>query len=824
MIPMSDYAENVRKIIHIAESYAKESMSAAIMPAHLLKALLHKDIGLAGFIEKIDKDYYSILDWANNYIAESPRSSGVFKKPDLSEGTEEVIREGQNLQARFGCADLDPYLLLAAVVTQGVGFSAEQLKSLPLTPEEVFTGLQLQPSVKYEGYNAPSFNITGKNLEKYAINKNKGIESGLIQPVVGFEKEIATIYAVLGRKNKSNLLITGEPGVGKTSFVNSFVQHIVAGDVPSFLAHSVVYEIDLMALLSDANYKGEIEDRFKNIIHEIKQFGNAILLIESVDKIIDKQGPLYDISNILKQELNRGDIFLICTSSTDNYTKHLEPDKEFVNKFEKITIQEPDFEQCFRILKGSINFYEKYHGLTLSDNVIKDAIRLSKRYMTEKALPDSAFDLLDRTMSLIKTTNDISEKDIDSIHAKLIELRASVKGQEPESLMMKLNWIHYELYNRVSCLLTGQLEHDDVDFRKIEKADSRIEHLESIIRKLTVLAKKKRLFVENTDLFSVISKQTGIPVGKLQSKERDKLLNAEVELNKRVVGQDHAIRIIVNALKISGANLHEKGKPIGSFFLLGPTGTGKTELAKTLAEFLFEDETNMIRFDMSEFSESHSAALLLGAPPWYVGYEEGGLLVNKIRQRPYSVVLFDEIEKAHSDVYNVFLQIIGEGRVHDKLGRIGDFSNALVLFTSNVASDYIFESYEKLKIPESDALMKIMSQYFRQEFLGRFKDFGGAIIPFSPITEETNLKIFNINCNKFLATLAEQGISFVVHETARKSLALSGFSKQFGARPILGIIYNKIKQPIAELLLLKKITSGSEIELQYVDNEYKWIF
>lgn len=821
---MSDYPENVRKIIHIAESYAKESMSAAIMPAHLLKALLHKDFGLSGFIEKMDKDYYSILDWANKHIAESPRSSGMFKKPDLSEGTEEVIREAQNLQVRFGSAELDPLLLLASIVTPGIGFSPERLKSLPLTPEEIFTGMKIQPSLKSKDHTAAPYNITSKNLEKYTINKNKEVESGLIQTVVGFEKEIATIYAVLGRKNKSNLLITGESGVGKTSFVNSFVQNIVAGDVPSFLAHSIVYEIDLGALLSDANYKGEIEDRFKNIINEIKLFDEAILLIESVDKIMDKQGSLFGISSILKQELNKGKLFLICTASTDNYTKHIETDKEFVNKFEKVTLQEPDFEQCFRILKGAVDFYEKYHGLTISDNVIKEAIRLSKRYLNEKALPDSAFDLLDRTMSLIKTTNDISEKDIASIQKKLTDLKANINDLDHESLIMKLNWIHYELYNKVSCLLTGQVEEYDVDLKEIDKIERRVEHFESIINKLIVLAKKKNLSVQIIDLYAVISKQTGIPVGKLQSKERDKLLNAEVVLKKRVVGQDHAINIIVNALKISGANLHEKGKPIGSFFLLGPTGTGKTELAKTLAEFLFEDETNMIRFDMSEFSESHSAALLLGAPPGYVGYEEGGILINKIRQRPYSVVLFDEIEKAHSDVYNVFLQIIGEGRVHDKLGRIGDFSNALVLFTSNVGSDYIFESYEKLKIPEPDALMKIMSQYFRQEFLGRFKDFGGAIIPFAPITEETVLKIFNINCNKFLATLAEQGIKLVIPESARKSLALSGFSKQFGARPILGIVYNKIKQPVAELLLLKKITSGSEIELQYVDNEYKWVY
>jgi ATP-dependent Clp protease ATP-binding subunit ClpB len=821
---MNDYPENVRKIIHVAESYAKESMSAAIMPAHLLKALLHKDFGLAGFIDKMDKDYYSILDWANQHIAESPRSSGVFKKPELSEGTEEVIREGQNLQARFGSAELDPLLLLASIVTPGIGFSVEQLKSMPLTPEEIFTSLKLQPPGKSKDPAAGSYNLISKNLEKYTINKNKEVESGLIQPVVGFEKEIATIYAVLGRKNKSNLLITGESGVGKTSFVNSFVQNIVAGDVPSFLAHSIVFEIDLGSLLSDSNYKGETEDRFKNIINEIKRFDEAILLIESVDKLMDKQGPLFGISSILKHELNKGNLFLICTASTDNYTKHIETDKEFVNKFEKITLPEPDFEQCFRILKGSADFYEKYHGLTISDNVIKDAIRLSKRYLNEKALPDSAFDLLDRTMSLIKTTNDISEKDILSIQKKLTDLKAKINDLDHESLNMQLNWIHYELYNKISYLLIGQIEEDEVDYKKIDKIENRIEHFESIIKKLIVLAKKKSATVQITDLYSVISKQTGISVGKLQSKERDKLLNAEVELKKRVVGQDHAIRIIVNALKISGANLHEKGKPIGSFFLLGPTGTGKTELAKTLAEFLFEDETNMIRFDMSEFSESHSAALLLGAPPGYVGYEEGGILINKIRQRPYSVVLFDEIEKAHSDVYNVFLQIIGEGRVHDKLGRIGDFSNALVLFTSNVGSEYIFETFEKSKIPESDALMKIMSQYFRQEFLGRFKDFGGAIIPFAPITEETVLKIFNINCNKFLSTLAEQGINLVIQDATRKSLALSGFSKQFGARPILGIVYNKIKQPVAELLLLKKITTGSEIELQYVDNEYKWVF
>jgi ATP-dependent Clp protease ATP-binding subunit ClpA len=734
------------------------------------------------------------------------------------------MREAKNYQIKFGTSELDPLFVLASVITPGVGFTLEQLKSILLTPEEIFAGMQIQLTSGSAGVTALARNLAGKNMEKYSINRNNDVQTGLIEPVVGFDKEIATIFAVLGRKSKSNLLVIGEPGVGKTSLINSFIQRIVQGEVPSFLAQSIVYEIDLGAILTEANYKGEIEDRFKNTVNEIKQFGNAILLIESVDKILDKQGSMYGISNILKQELIKGNILIICTSSVDGYTKNIENDKEFLYKFEKITIYEPDFDQCFRVLKGTASLYEKYHGLTVSDDVITEAIRLSKRYMSEKSLPDAAFDLLDRTMSLIRTTNDISEKDIISIQKRLNDLKANDKSLENGSLMMEINWIHYELFNKVSCLLTAQLEEEHIDFKKIEKIESRIEYLESIIQKLIVLSKKKSLSVHPPDLYAVVSKQTGIPVGKLLSKERDKLLKAETKLKNRVVGQDHAIRILANALKISGANLHEKGKPIGSFFFLGPTGTGKTELAKALAEFLFEDETNMIRFDMSEFSESHSAALLLGAPPGYVGYEEGGVLVNKIRQKPYSVVLFDEIEKAHSDVYNVFLQIIGEGRVHDKLGRIGDFSNALVLFTSNVASDYIFESYEKNKIPESDVLMKVMAQYFKQEFLGRFKDFGGGIIPFAPITAETVLNIFDINCNKFLAKLKQQGIKLFIDEPSRKALAASGFSRQFGARPILGIIYNKIKQPIAELLLSGKITNGSEIELKLVGDEYQWIF
>ena len=732
------------KLKNIANSYAEEYRSDAIYPAHLFKAVLHKEMGLVRFIEtELGQDYYYLQDWADVQMQLAPRAVRPMRGLSLSDESIEVMEEAENYQRKFDLESLEPVCILAALVTPGVGFSFDQLKTLPLKPEDIsakFNGVQNTDRSADRVQTAMQATSTAKGkdaLSKYCIDKTAIARAGNLDKVVGFEKEIGIIYDILGRKTKANLLITGETGVGKTALVNGFVTALVEGKVPVFLDDAVVYELETAALGGDAQYKGEVEDRFKNIINEVEAQPNAVLVIEKIDKLFDKQGALYGCSTLLKNELSKGRLQLLCTASIDGFTKNIETDKEMVSNLERLSIDEPNADTTMEILRGIMPSYEEYHGLTLSEEVLTESIRLAKRYLTEKCLPASAIDLLDRTMSHVKVENDL--------------------GAEEK-----------------------------------KHTDLRIE-----------------------DMTAVVAKQTGIPLGKVQTQERDRLLGGEEALKKRVVGQDHAVKKVLDAVFEARSGLNKKGQPMGSFFFLGPTGTGKTELSKALAEFLFGDESALLRFDMSEFKEEHSVALLYGAPPGYVGYEEGGLLVNKIRQTPYSVVLFDEIEKAHKSVFDLFLQILDEGKLHDRLGRVGDFSNALILFTSNIGAQQIVEKFNSGVIPENNELMDIMQGYFRPEFLARLTE----IVPFSPITDKTVTKIFDIHMKGLLKLLAEQDITLELTPEARETIALRGYNQQYGARPILGIIRKELRHPISKMIIAGKVKSGDKIIVDIKDGE-----
>ena len=732
------------KLKNIANSYAEEYRSDAIYPAHLFKAVLHKEMGLVRFIEtELGQDYYYLQDWADVQMQLAPRAVRPMRDLSLSDESIEVMEEAENYQRKFDLESLEPVCILAALVTPGVGFSFDQLKTLPLKPEDIsakFNGVQNTDRSAGRVQTAMQATSTAKGkdaLSKYCIDKTAIARAGNLDKVVGFEKEIGIIYDILGRKTKANLLITGETGVGKTALVNGFVTALVEGKVPGFLDDAVVYELETATLGGDAQYKGEVEDRFKNIINEVEAQPNAVLVIEKIDKLFDKQGALYGCSTLLKNELSKGRLQLLCTASIDGFTKNIETDKEMVSNLERLSIDEPNADTTMEILRGIMPSYEEYHGLTLSEEVLKESIRLAKRYLTEKCLPASAIDLLDRTMSHVKVENDLGAEE------------------------------------------------------------------------------KKHTNLRIEDMTAVVAKQTGIPLGKVQTQERDRLLGGEEALQKRVVGQDHAVKKVLDAVFEARSGLNKKGQPMGSFFFLGPTGTGKTELSKALAEFLFGDESALLRFDMSEFKEEHSVALLYGAPPGYVGYEEGGLLVNKIRQTPYSVVLFDEIEKAHKSVFDLFLQILDEGKLHDRLGRVGDFSNALILFTSNIGAQQIVEKFNSGVIPENNELMDIMQGYFRPEFLARLTE----IVPFSPITDKTVTKIFDIHMKGLLKLLAEQDITLELTPEARETIALRGYNQQYGARPILGIIRKELRHPISKMIIAGKVKSGDKIIVDIKDGE-----
>ena len=726
------------KLRQIANSFAEEYGSDAIYPAHLFKAILHKEIGLVRFLEtELGKDYYYLQDWADVQMQLSPRAVRPMRDLEYSEESTAVMEEAENYQVKFGLDECTDVCVLASLVTPGVGFTFDQLKTLPLTPSEISAKMGGGANVEapyMEGDELKKHTpATGKgNLAKYCTDLTAASRAGNMGTVVGFEDEMSVIFEILGRKTKANLLITGEAGVGKSSLVSGFVQKVAADKVPSFLSGAAAYELDTAALGSDAQYRGEVEDRFKSIINEIEALPNAVLVIESIDKLFDKQGSLFGTSAILKNELSKGRLQLLATSSIDGYTKNIETDKEMVSYLEKITIEEPTAEHTKQILEGIIPTYESYHGLTVASEVLDDAIRLAKRYLTEKSLPASAIDLLDRAMSHVKVDNDLGDE---------------------------------------------QQKHTDL---------------------------------RSDDLSAVVAKQTGIPLGKVQTSERDRLLGGEETLKKRVVGQDHAVKKVLDAVYEARSGLSKKGQPMGSFFFLGPTGTGKTELSKALAAFLFGDESALIRFDMSEFKEEHSVALLYGAPPGYVGYEEGGLLVNKIRQSPYSVVLFDEIEKAHKSVFDLFLQILDEGKLHDRLGRVGDFSNALILFTSNIGAQTIVEKFNSGVIPGNNELMDIMQGYFRPEFLARLTE----IVPFSPITDKTVTAIFDIHLKGLLKLLEEQDITLTLTPEARQAIALRGYNQQYGARPVLGVIRKELRHPISKMMIAGKIKPGDHIEVQ----------
>lgn len=746
---MDKYVERLSNLqfdlLHIAQSFANDNSNPLIEPAHILRALLHKSAGLVNFIENtLDSDYYYLVDWADMRIQQCDKSPYKMKGFEFSHESKSVIKEAVNISERSGLTEIDGVCLLAAILTPGVAYTFEQLKTMPLKADKVLAAINTNTSVNSTNVKATIdvHNVSIENNEYYYSLLDEIADTD----IVGFESEKRALVEVLARKDRANILIVGETGVGKTSLIESLLQLIRNNRIPASLANLHLYELDVISLSQGVSYKGEIEDRFKDVIKSILNNPHPVLVIENFHRIEDKQSVLNGILPILKKMLSKNRIQLICTTTVDGYTKDIENDKELISYFEKITVEEPGEEQAVEILRNKCESYEAFHNIPMDEDVPAEIVRLAKRYMPDRNLPSSALDLLDRSMASVKIENELA--DIEGVASNI---------------------------------------------KKIEKLGK------SAIR-------------------DVVSKMTGIPMGNIQSEEREKLANAEDILHKRVVGQSHAIKSILDAIYESRSGLNKKGQPMGSFFFLGPTGTGKTELAKSLADFLFNDETSILRFDMSEYKEEHSVALLYGAPPGYVGYEEGGLLVNQIRQKPYSVVLFDEIEKAHKSVFDLFLQILDEGKLHDRLGRVGDFSNSLIIFTSNIGSDYIFKSFAENKVPTHDQMLEVMQGQFRPEFLARLTE----IVPFSPITEEMIDKIFDIHIKNLLKTLNEQNIYLAIDESARKYVTKVGFNAHYGARPILGIIRKEIRRPLSKLIISGDIVPGDKVIMKY-DEENKTI-
>ncbi len=815
--------EEVKKTIGIAQSLAKEFSNSTFSAAHVLRGALNKELSLRGYLERGGKDFYFMEDWADVRIESYPKG----KPSDSPEGDDKVkavFEEAENLRIKMSKDEIDLICLLGALSTPGIAFSYDQLKTFPVNVAEVVSENIEKAAISNvigSGSSGTGGNkIKTDALTKYCIDKTALARDGKLDAVVGRDKETRMVTEILGRRSKPNVIIIGEPGVGKTALVNGFVFNILEGKVPDSLKNAIVFELDSGAFIAGATYKGEAEDRIKNIIQAIEQFEKAVLFIDNIHTLFDKNGATPGLANVFKPELSKGKITVIGTTTADQFRKHIESDESLIRFFETVKVEEPDEKTATRMLKVVIPSYENHHKITLADQVIEESIRLAKRYLKERSLPDSAIDLIDRTMSAIKMMADTTRDELITLEGELKSILDQKDGMDNEQLLSELRWVYASMKNKISSVLFGQIE-SDTDVAKLESPEETISHLNALLEKLKELSSREKNNIEKTDIAAVVSHKTGIPMGKLQAQEKEKLLNMEGILKKRVVGQDHAIKAICEAILESRSGLNKPGQPIGSFFFLGPTGTGKTELAKSLAEFLFNDETAMIRFDMSEFKEEHSAALLYGAPPGYVGYEEGGMLVNKIRQKPYAVILFDEIEKAHPSVFDLFLQILDEGKLHDRLGKEGDFSNSVVLFTSNIGSDFIVDSFGKGVIPKSNDLMEIMTKYFRPEFLARLTE----IVPFSPITEKIILDIFTIQLKGLIKLLERQGISLEIEHTAKEHLAMMGYTPKYGARPLSGVIRNQLRRPLSRLIISGQIGKGDRAIVKIDDKkELKWEF
>ena len=731
-------------LVHISQSFTVDNKSPQIEPVHIFRALLHKSAGLVNYIEDcLDEDYYYLIDWCDIHIQQCDKSPYPMKKAEFSRDSQNVIKEAISLEEQYGTETHKLELLLAALVSPGVGFSSEQLKTMPLSREKVLSSIN--KNVK-NAVNSSKEVSTSTNIRKSQnVYCNSLLDVANDIEIIGMEKDLRSLVEILARKDRANALIVGETGVGKTSLIRSLIGKLTQNELPASISNIQPYDLDLISLSQGVSYKGEIEDRFKSVIDDLSDISQPVLVIENFHRLGETASSLNAILPSIKKILSNNTIQFICTSSIDGYTKNLEKDRELTAYFEKISLEAPSEEDTVEILDSKKSIYEQYHNITLDNDVIPEIVRLAKRYMPERNLPASAIDLLDRSMASVKI-----EKEME------------------------------------------QTTNDESN---------------------TIILKKD-------EIRNVVAKMTGIPMGNIQSEERQRLSSAEEILHKRVVGQNHAIKSILDAVFESRSGLNKKGQPIGSFFFLGPTGTGKTELAKSLAEFLFNDDTSILRFDMSEYKEEHSVALLYGAPPGYVGYEEGGLLVNQIRQHPYSVVLFDEIEKAHRSVFDLFLQILDEGKLHDRLGRVGDFSNALIIFTSNIGSDYIFKSFGEGHVPTHDQMLEVMQGQFRPEFLARLTE----IVPFSPITPEMIDRIFDIHIQNLLKMLREQNISLTIDDSARRYVTKVGFNAHYGARPILGIIRKEIRRPLSKLIISGDINSGDSVTMKYNDEtkEIAW--
>ncbi|MCE7070795.1 ATP-dependent Clp protease ATP-binding subunit [Dyadobacter sp. CY327] len=827
----SNLTDELIRALQVAQATAREYRHATFSPSHLLVGLLHNDVGIGSTLVAWGTDIQFIRDWAEYKIEKYPKSARAVDEPAGDEKVMKTMEVADVIRLKLGEQEVSPFAVLIALTRPEVAFNKNELKAFPLTESFLLTktledvqsmdsgnDAGLLPTGSAQAATiAPPSNPQAKAIAKFCIDKIAMAKAGKLDPIVGREKETRMMVETLGRRTKPNVIIVGEPGVGKTALVEGLTHLIINGNVPGHLLNSHLFQLDMGSLIAGASYKGEVEDRLKNIIAEIKQYERALLFIDEIHVLMDPQAGVPGLANLLKPELARGELTVIGATTLDEYRKYMERDEAFSRRFEIVKVDEPDDVRARRMIEKVVPQFEKHHGLNLDKDAVKEAVTLSRRYIKDRRLPDAALDLIDRTMAARKLMTETTPGEIEYLNKEFERLKGEYTEAEPALFLEELRWFEQQLHDRLSPVLLGQIEELN-DIKSIEEPQTAIDTLTLLLEKVALQGQQHKELVDKTDIAAVVAYKTGIPLGKIQVNEQEKLMQLEDHLRKRVVGQDTAIEIISNAIRQSRSGVGETGKP-ASFFLLGPTGTGKTELAKAVSELLFNDEKALIRFDMSEYAEEHTVSLLKGSPPGYVGYEEGGLLVTRIRQQPFAVLLFDEVEKAHPKVYDIFLQILDEGRLHDTLDREGDFTNAILLFTSNIGSQFIVKEFNEGRVPSQTDLIQNMEGYFRPEFLGRLT----GLTPFRPITEDTIRKIFNFQLRPLRKSLDKLGITLNITEEAEKTLALEGYNPQFGARPVRAVISNRLRQPLSQMIISGEIGKGSEVKLSLdQDNAHVW--
>ena len=799
--------EAVQEAVNLVQSRGQQ----AIEPVHIMQGVMKVGENVTNFIfQKLGMNGQQVALVVDKQIDSLPKVSGG--EPYLSRESNEVLQKATQYSKEMGdeFVSLEPIILALLTVKSTV---STILKDAGMTEKELRNAIsELR---KGEKVTSQSSEDTYQSLEKYAINLNEAARSGKLDPVIGRDEEIRRVLQILSRRTKNNPILIGEPGTGKTAIVEGLAHRILRGDVPENLKNKQVYSLDMGALVAGAKYKGEFEERLKSVVNEVKKSeGDIILFIDEIHTLVGagKGEGAMDAANILKPALARGELRSIGATTLDEYQKYFEKDKALERRFQIVQVDEPDNLSTISILRGLKERYENHHHVRIKDDAIIAAVELSSRYITDRFLPDKAIDLMDEAAAKLRM-------EVDSVPEEL-EKSFKAKWQSEKTLMDKIQQNKVEIENLKFEAEKAEREGDygkvaEIRYGKLQALDKEIEDTQKQLRDMQGDKAMIKEEVDAEDIADVVSRWTGIPVSKMLQSEKDKLLHLEEELHQRVIGQDEAIEAVADAVRRSRAGLQDPKRPIGSFIFLGTTGVGKTELAKALAEFLFDDETMMTRIDMSEYQEKHSVSRLVGAPPGYVGYDEGGQLTEAIRRKPYSVVLFDEIEKAHPDVFNILLQVLDDGRLTDNKGRVVNFKNTIIIMTSNMGSSYIQSQMEKLHGSNKEEVieetkkevMNMLKKTIRPEFLNRIDE----TIMFLPLNEKEIKQIVLLQIKGVQKMLAENGVELQLTEGALNFLSQVGYDPEFGARPVKRAIQRYLLNDLSKKLLSQEVDRSKAI-------------